>query len=50
MAHPFLCSQVYGKIAVEGTVQFREKEIEWKVVDEVDTDTEEWRVKGGYYE
>eukprot|EP00520_Triparma_pacifica_P004171 CAMPEP_0118644930 /NCGR_PEP_ID=MMETSP0785-20121206/7221_1 /TAXON_ID=91992 /ORGANISM="Bolidomonas pacifica, Strain CCMP 1866" /LENGTH=279 /DNA_ID=CAMNT_0006536761 /DNA_START=165 /DNA_END=1005 /DNA_ORIENTATION=+ len=42
--------EVYGKIAMEGTVQFREKEIEWKVVDEVDIETEEWRVMGGYYE
>jgi hypothetical protein len=40
----------YGKVAIEGTIQFREKAIEWKVVDEVDTETEEWRVEGGYYE
>jgi hypothetical protein len=40
----------YGKVAIEGTIRFKEKAIEWKVVDEVDAETEEWRVEGGYYE
>jgi len=42
----------YGKLALEGVIEFREKAIEWKVCDEVRMENEEegWTLGGGHYE